>query len=347
MPALDVFKADAFNMMSLTAAVNEFVYTPSRIAKMGLFEERGIPATVAVVEKRRNTFALVTATPRGAPGVPNVKDPRTVRNFNVPHLPMIDAVMADEVEGIRAFGSESEVDAVQNEVNLRLMRMRRNIDATIEYQRLGAIQGTVLDADGTQIYNYFTEFSVGQDTVQFNLNNAATSGVLNTCTDVTKLIEDELGMTGYDHIHVFCGYNWWKQFINSYDVKTAYQYYAQQQRPLQDDLRYEGFVFGGLAFEVYRGKGPGPRTTPGVVANNIDFINLDQAYAFPVGVPEMFQTVYAPADYMETVNTTGLPYYAKQAPDPSGFNRFVQLEVQSNPLSICTRPKATIKLTHT
>jgi hypothetical protein len=347
MPTLDVFKADAFNMMSLTAAINEFVYVPSRIARMGLFEERGVATTVIGVEKRRNTISLVPLAPRGAPGTPNTKDLRKLNNFNVPHIPLIDAVQADEVQNIRAFGSESEVDAVQNEVNIRLMRMRRNIDTTIEYQRLNAIIGSLLDADGTTYYNFYTEFGVTQQTVTMNLNSGATSGVLNQCTDITKLIEDELGMAGYDHIHVLCGYNFWKQFINSFDVKTAYQYYAQQQRPLQDDLRYAGFTFGALVFEVYRGKAPGQGTTPGIAGSPTDFIGADNAYAFPVGVPEMFQTVYAPADYMETVNTTGLPYYAKQAPDPSGFNKFVQIEVQSNPLSICTRPAAVVKLAHT
>jgi hypothetical protein len=48
---------------------------------------------------------------------------------------------------------------------------------------------------------------------------------------------------------------------------------------------------------------------------------------------------------METVNTIGLPIYAKQAPDPSGFNRFVQLHSQSNPLPLCLIPRAVVKAT--
>jgi hypothetical protein len=46
---------------------------------------------------------------------------------------------------------------------------------------------------------------------------------------------------------------------------------------------------------------------------------------------------------METVNTIGLPYYAKQERIP--FDKGVQLELQSNPLHICTKPRAIIKLT--
>ena len=37
------------------------------------------------------------------------------------------------------------------------------------------------------------------------------------------------------------------------------------------------------------------------------------------GVPELFLSIFAPANYMETVSTLGLPYYAKRRVMP--FNR--------------------------
>jgi hypothetical protein len=48
---------------------------------------------------------------------------------------------------------------------------------------------------------------------------------------------------------------------------------------------------------------------------------------------------------METVNTIGLPYYAKQ--EELRMGKGIDLESQSNPISICTRPRAVIKLTAT
>ena len=57
----------------------------------------------------------------------------------------------------------------------------------------------------------------------------------------------------------------------------------------------------------------------------------------------MFTTYYAPADYTETVNTNGLPYYARQM--LMDYNKGVEMEFQSNPLCINTRPNAVIKLT--
>ena len=86
-----------------------------------------------------------------------------------------------------------------------------------------------------------------------------------------------------------------------------------------------------MIFEVYDGG-----TSAG------DFIPDGIAYAYPEGVPGMFQSKFAPADYMETVNTQGLPFYAKQEPMP--FNKGIIGEAQSNPIHFNSLPEAVIKL---
>jgi len=73
-----------------------------------------------------------------------------------------------------------------------------------------------------------------------------------------------------------------------------------------------------------------------------DFIESGFAYAYPEGVQNLFQTRFAPADYMETVNTKGLPYYAKQ--ELMKMNKGVHLESQSNPITFCSLPEAVIEV---
>ncbi|MDK2124490.1 major capsid protein [Chitinimonas sp. DQS-5] len=68
----------------------------------------------------------------------------------------------------------------------------------------------------------------------------------------------------------------------------------------------------------------------------------DEAYAIPEGVSGLFITRFAPADYLETVNTLGLPYYAKIW--PLANDKGLSLEAQSNPPNLCTRPRAVIQL---
>ena len=89
--------------------------------------------------------------------------------------------------------------------------------------------------------------------------------------------------------------------------------------------------YSGIVFEEYRGR-----------VGTVDFTDASKAYFFPVGVPGLFRQYNAPADFVETANTIGLPRYAKQAVDQQ-FARWVMLHVQSNPLPICTRPRVLIK----
>ena len=58
-------------------------------------------------------------------------------------------------------------------------------------------------------------------------------------------------------------------------------------------------------------------------------------------MPGLFRTYYAPADYIETVNTIGRRLYAKQYDMPNG--KGVHLDTQMNALNICTRPKVLIQ----
>ena len=52
----------------------------------------------------------------------------------------------------------------------------------------------------------------------------------------------------------------------------------------------------------------------------------------------MFEISLTPADTFETVNTLGQPLYARMIPDRDR-DEWVRLEIESNPLPICTRPQ--------
>ena len=105
---------------------------------------------------------------------------------------------------------------------------------------------------------------------------------------------------------------------------------SQQAAALRGDAR-ESFEFGGIIWERYRGKVAG-----------VSFVHDDKALLVPEGVPDLYISVFAPADYMETVNTQGIPYYSMIEPLP--FNKGMAGEAQSNPLHLCTRPRAQVLL---
>ncbi|HET9199438.1 MAG TPA: major capsid protein [Dehalococcoidia bacterium] len=145
-----------------------------RIGQLGLFREQGVSTTSVMIEEREGSLTLVETTSRGAPAVQHVANKRKARSLTVPHVALEDTILADEVQNVRAFGSENMLEGVQAVVSQRLTEMATKMDATLEHLRVGAIKGQILDADGTAvIYDLFTQFGVTAHTeIDFDLDNA-------------------------------------------------------------------------------------------------------------------------------------------------------------------------------
>lgn len=334
---LDVFKGDMFGVISLTTSINKLPYKPARLGQLSLFNKKGITTTYAAIESRNGVLTLLMTAARGTMPFVAPARRRGVRVFPVPHIPLNDAVQADEVQNIRAFGSESDVEGVTEVINDKMQAMRTYHELTHEWHRVGAIQGIVKDGDGsTTLFNLFTEFGISQTTINFDLDAAssATVNVQALAMSVVRSIEDALGAENYTHIHAMCGDSFFDHLVSHPTVKGAYQL-AQQGKGNTgqftiDELPRGGFDFGGIIWENYRGSIGATR-----------FIPTDEARFFPVGVPDLFIERYAPANFIETVNTVGKPVYAKQ--ENLRFDVGVELHTQSNPLILCTRPLVLVR----
>ncbi|NAN55265.1 major capsid protein [Pseudomonas protegens] len=329
MADIEIFNDDAFSVSSLTAAINDQEYLPGRISSLGLFQEEGITTLTVQIEKDGDTIALVPAGERGTSGLVVSGSKRNLIPFNTVHLPQRFAIKADEIQGIRAFGTRSELQSVQDVVNKRLAKCRRQLDVTHEFQRMGALNGQILDADGkTVLLDIYKTFGVSRKRMPMGLNDPATE-IRVKCGEALDLQEDALGSITSTGARAFCGKNFWPKLIAHAKVKETFVN-TQQAAALRGDAR-ESFEFGGIVWERYRGKVAG-----------VSFVHDDKALLVPEGVPDLYISVFAPADYMETVNTEGLPYYSKIEPMP--FGKGMAGEAQSNPLHLCTRPLAQILL---
>jgi len=329
---LDVFKSDLFSTMSLTAAIQEVPYVPRRLQELGWFDEEGIRDTTVVIEKDNNTLALVEDRPRGSNPMVVSSDKREGIPFRTTHLPETATIMADEVIGVREFGSEDGRRTVESVVAKRLEKMRRNLDATHEWHRIGAIKGLILDANGTNVIaNLFERFGMQPIMLDMNLDADATP-VRSRCLDILEGVEKELGSWPFSGVRVLCGKEFWRSLITHPKVEDTYLNHAAAAE-LRGDVR-DAFEFGGLIWERYRGYVSGQA-----------YIGDHEAYACPEGVPDLYISRFAPADYIYAVGTIGLPYYAMSEPLP--MNKGVRLEAQSNPIHLVTRPRAIIHLHRT
>jgi hypothetical protein len=336
MSTLNPFTNPAFSMASLTEAINLLPNMYGRIGQLNLMPGEGVPTRTIWIEEQNGVLNLLPTQPPGSPGTLGRTGKRKARSFVIPHIPHDDVVLPEEVQGIRAFGSETAMQTISGIVNRKLQGMKNKHDITLEYLRMGALKGIILDADGSStIANLYTEFGISQKTVSCALATAGTD-VRGKCVEVIRHIEDNLLGEIYTGVHCLCSRTFFDSFINHANVAKVYQNWAASQQVLGGNLD-KGFAFGGMTFEVYHGRATNADGT------TIPFIADDEAHAFPLGTMQSFKTYYAPADFNDTANTLGLPYYAKQ--EPRKFDRGIDLHTQSNPLPLCQRPALLVKLT--
>lgn len=331
---LNPFALDAFNTVSLTQAINILPNNYGRVGQLGVFPGKGIRTRTVVVEERHGVLNLLPTLPVGSPGTEAKHAKRKVRSFTVPHIPHDDVLLPADYDSLRAFGSETDVEALASVLNERLQTMRNKHAITLEHLRMGALKGVILDADGSVIYNLFTEFEIQQKTVDFVLGTSGTD-VAGKCREVLRHIEDNLMGEVMTGVRCLVSSEFFDKLIGHANVKDAYKYHSAAERVLGGDNR-SGFTFGGITFEEYRGQATDMN---GTVRR---FINASEGHAYPTGTMSAFNTLFAPADFTETVNTVGLEAYAKI--EPRKFDRGIDIHTQSNPLPICYRPGVLVRV---
>ncbi len=227
----------------------------------------------------------------------------------------------------------------------KLQTMKNRHDITLEHLRAGALQGTIKDADGSTIYNLFTEFGITQTVEDFAFGTATTdvAGRIRAVKrDIEKALQGEVS-TG---VLFLCSDAWYDAFVKHDTVKDAFKYYQVNGQNLAGDYRGfdaaglrigNPFSFGEAVFINYSG------FAKDAAGNTRYFIPQNEAIAFPLGTQQTFRTYFAPADFNETANTIGLPVYAKQ--EERKFQRGWDIHTQSNPLPLCARPEVLIRVT--
>lgn len=338
MATMDIFKQDAFSMLSLTDALNKQEFQPSFIRSLNLFVPRRVRTEAIAIEEKDGVLNVIQTSKRGEPLAQRETQKRRIRDFRTPRIAKGDSLRASELANIRAFGSETELMQVQAELADRLngpSGLMREVELTWENLQLGAVQGIVLDADGsTVIYNWFTEFGVTQPTeIDFDLDNASpVSGALRKkCNALVRAVmraAQGAWVSGRTSITAICGDNFWDDLVTHPEVRETY---LNQQEA--GDLRntvgnaFESFRYGGILWTNYRGTDDNSKVAVGT----------DKAKFFPVGAPGAFQQAYSPGEFFDTINMPGQDVYAMVVPDRDR-NAFVDIEVYSYPLPICTRP---------
>lgn len=330
MASLDIFNDNAFGLVELTAALTDLEYQPNWLGSLNIFTEQPIRTTIAAIEKRDNALHLVPVTQRGAPLPQLTKGGRNLRNFNTVRVAKGDRLNASEIANIRAFGSETEFEAVQTEVADRMQRIRNDVDLTHEHMRLGAIQGKLLDADGSVIYDWFAEWGIAQPAeMVFNFATLIDGKLRQKCVQIKReMRKASKGAWGPAvQVYALCGDEFWDALIAAPEVRATYLGWSAAADLRNEYMDYEVFPFGGINWVNYAGTDDG--STVAIEPTKVKF--------FPANAPGAFMRINSPGESFDVVNTPGQPFYAQTIPDRDR-DSFVDIEVYSYPLYAATRP---------
>ena len=329
MAIMDVFNNPFFAPPTLTAAIERVQYQPQYLGGLGIFDVRPMNTRTLWIAMRENQLVMIPTSALGAP--PRELDPeshsgvalRTVR------LAKGFTMYAHEVEGLLQFGNPNALVQLQAEYLRRMARVQQDRELTEEFHRLGAIQGVLLDADGTTvIYDFFEEFGITK-APPVVLDLANTASPVNLRLAFNEWIRDYVRSSGgavttNTRIHALAGDAFYDALVTHPDVERFYQ--NQMQALLNQGRPFDSFTWGGITWHNYRGTDD----------NTALAIPDDEARVFPVGAGA-FAKAQAPAEFDPFINTMGRDAYMFNIPDRER-GAYTRGELYTYPLYYCQRP---------
>jgi len=328
---------DPFGLVATTEALRLIPQTYGRIRNSGIFRDEPVAYTTVRIVREFDTLSVVPLASRGSGGAALKRPTRDAIFLDIGHLPLVSKVEADAVRERLGWGTNVSdmADAIAPAVAQELQAHRNAHAITHELWLAHALKGKLLDADGTEIYDFFSVFSVTQNTKALALS-ASTTKMRTECVSIARMIEDALGADIATGSALWCSRSFFDAFIEHSQVKAAYSGYAEASQKIGGDLR-TGFVFGGLTISEYH-----------AIINGSTLIPEGEAIAFPLGTQNTFSTYWGPSNLqsMQNIGAVGtVGPFALQTLDEKG--RFVEVNSEMNILPLCKRPGCLVKVTMT
>jgi len=334
--------ANAFEVVDYTQELAIIPNSFTLLNDVGLFSEEFLSTPTVTFEETNSTLGLITDQFRGAKPSANKDDIRKIHSYSIPHFPMTDLVLPQDIQSKKAYGSASVAETEAAVLARKMERIRRNYDITMEVSRFATLTtGNAYAPNGTISGNFFTQTGITQTVVDFVLATATTD-IIGKCETVLAAMQDNAN-TGdvISGVVAYCSPEFFSKLISHAKVQDAYRYYSATSG--QEILRnraggggglYREFSMGNIRFVENRGILAGTRMIP---ANEAVFV--------PVGTMDSFVTYFSPANKLDFVNTMAERAYMFTFRSPKGES--IEIDCESNWLNTLRRPALVIKGTTT
>lgn len=349
--SLDIFRNDAFSYGALQRVVPNVPYIPSMLGQMQIFEPHFLTGTDKIfIYEEDGNVKIIPFSLRGAPDAQQIRNVGRFYGLEAKRIAKMDTLRASELLNV-ANMALPETIRMRNAIELlnrRTTQLKNDKEMTLEFHRLAALQGKLLDADGTTVvYDYFAEFNVSVPaTLTLNFGTVGIDELQmwfqeNIIQPMQLALKDRWIM-GRTYVAALVGDGYWGKMMRHPAVREIWKLQqqgralAQAANPLARPNNWEELDFGGIRFIHYRG------STNAEIA-----VASNTAIFFPVGARDVFQVYWAPGETIEQVSETAKPEYLMIQPDVRDqMVSHVDVFLRAYPLYACIFPKALLKSVH-
>lgn len=335
MLAYDVFRDDSWSAIEVTEAAGDIVYIPGTLANLGIFDVEPIATTDVGIYKDSETLSLVPITERGAPETLPERDISSLVKLPTVRLAQRDRINSHEVQNMLAapgMNLERGLQRAWAEVDKRQRKLTRKLEITREHHRLAALQGILLDADGSQVMNFFTAFGYVQPAPLTIALSTLDNGDLREyiSKNVVAPMLTALGgrRTPNTRIGALCGEDFFHGLLKNPEYRATY-IGIPAQTELRQDPTWSTIEAFGVTWIHYLG-----------ASNGMLEIESDEAIFFPIGAEDVFKEYRAPGEDWAQVNgEDGREFYSVVSPDyRPNMMEWVDVYLRAYNLICCIAP---------
>lgn len=298
-------RIDNNQMVDFTTAINKVPRAWNLLDSMGLAETQGISTLTAAVDVIQERDGQIGDKRRGSNRQEVGAESVITKHLSTSFFPLDSALRPQDVQNLRKFGTENDLDTMGDAAMRAMERIRRLQGNLREKALMEAIKGSSYSPNGTtEVYDYYSVFEVSalQKTVFFDLTNTASDPLAKAEEAYGHIIDNAQDSAASYEVVALCDRAFFTKLLANDTFMQAYLYTQSQVNPLRDRVGgtgpYRQFSHGGVLYIEYVGK-----------FNGVPLIPVDTAYFLPKGIEDMFNVYHSPADTIADANTVGQELY--------------------------------------
>lgn len=334
-----------FNNATIAQAVNVLPNTYGLMRDLGFAPVRGVADNLVRVDFYDEGVVVLPSVARGAPATEAKRGTDQAFFIELPSFPHKDTLTPDDVQSlVRIINGQLRTESVAEALERLILRpIRRKHDLTLEWLRLGALQGKITDGAGVTLHDLYDKFGKTRTEIDFVLGTETTN-VEDKCAQLYETMAENLKGETMTHPRVIVSKEFFSKFVAHKQVRESFLNWQAATALSTPDRQVRGnqhgrvFSFGNIEWIEYLG------SAPLATGSSARMVAAGKGHAYPVGTSAEAHVTYA-----------GPPYDIRQVNQPGGeihvsmkeldHGEGIEVKTEACPLPIFARIEALIGVT--